>query len=198
MWAQRRNRQPLRKPITPYGNVANGYMHWFYENGKPFILTEDERARVIRGPLPASKVPSTEPNTLMPPVFSHSSTSHFHFTMLPPMEGFFTGAFQSDSSMMSAPLHSPGQFSPSPHQFQTSVPPLALYPLQGPNFRFTYGMVQHTPPGSLFASGPSESGHHNEDDDDADADEDEDDDYAHVPRNPRKKPSSTTLCDRGT
>ncbi|KAK8624058.1 hypothetical protein V6N13_065415 [Hibiscus sabdariffa] len=49
MRAQHRYRQPLREPITPGRTVANGYMHWFYENGKPLILIEEERARVIRG-----------------------------------------------------------------------------------------------------------------------------------------------------
>ncbi|KAK8613955.1 hypothetical protein V6N13_122336 [Hibiscus sabdariffa] len=32
--------------------VANGSMQWFYENGKPFILGEEERTRAIPGPRP--------------------------------------------------------------------------------------------------------------------------------------------------
>ncbi|KAK8704696.1 hypothetical protein V6N13_048313 [Hibiscus sabdariffa] len=51
------------------------------------------------------------------------------------------GAFQPYSAMMSAPSHAPGQFFPSPHPFQTSVAPLAVYPPQGPDFNFTYGMM---------------------------------------------------------
>ncbi|KAK8656754.1 hypothetical protein V6N13_098692 [Hibiscus sabdariffa] len=84
--------------------------------------------------------------------------------MAPPMEGFFTGAFQPYSSMMTAPLHSPVHFFPPPHELHTSVAPLSVYRPQGPS----YGMVQHTPPGSLFATGPSGSGHHAADDEDAD------------------------------
>ncbi|KAK8686206.1 hypothetical protein V6N13_125233 [Hibiscus sabdariffa] len=84
----------------------------------------------------------------MPLVFSHTSSSQFQYTMALPTEGFFTGAFQPYSSMMIAPLHSLGQFFPSPHQFQTSVAPLAVYPPQGPDFGFTHGLVQHTPLGS--------------------------------------------------
>ncbi|KAK8553090.1 hypothetical protein V6N13_141692 [Hibiscus sabdariffa] len=131
----------------------------------------------------------------MTPIFSHSSTSQFHHIMAPPTESFFVGAFKLYTSMMSAPLHSPGHFSPSPHQFQTSVAPLVVYPPQGLDSGFTYGMVQHTPPSSLFASGPSGSGHREEDEDDADADEDDDDDDAPVRRNPPKKLSSTNLWD---
>ncbi|KAK8701554.1 hypothetical protein V6N13_019941 [Hibiscus sabdariffa] len=90
--------------------------------------------------------------------------------------------------MMTTPLHSPGQFFHSPHQFQTSVAPLAVYPPQGPDFGLTYGMVQQTPLGSLFASGPSGSDHQEEDENEADTDEDEDDDDDDAPvrRNPRR------------
>ncbi|KAK8656755.1 hypothetical protein V6N13_098693 [Hibiscus sabdariffa] len=106
MWAQRRNKQPLQEPITPGRTVVSGYMEWFYENGKPFILTTEARARVLRAPRPErprqqrgprstgastgsrqrtggpstsagpgsiAEGPSTEPYTLMPPVFSHDS-----------------------------------------------------------------------------------------------------------------------------
>ncbi|KAK8682700.1 hypothetical protein V6N13_055079 [Hibiscus sabdariffa] len=167
MWAQRINRQPLREPVTSGRTVATGYMHWFYENGKPFIRTTEARARVLQRPRPeqprqqrgprstgastagrqqtgapspsakpgsttyrstgASTGPSTEPYTPMPPIFSHTSSSQFQYTMAPPTEGFFARAFQPYNSMMSAPLHSPRQFLPSPHQFQTSVAPLAVY-----------------------------------------------------------------------
>ncbi|KAK8594156.1 hypothetical protein V6N13_125965 [Hibiscus sabdariffa] len=107
-----------------------------------------------RGQGLAAEDPSTEPYTPMPPVFSHASSSQFQSPMAPPMEGFFVGAFQQYSSMMTAPLHSP-----------TSV---------------------QTPPGSLFATGPSGSGHHAADDEDADEtedDNDDDDDAALVRRN---------------
>ncbi|KAK8662735.1 hypothetical protein V6N13_024626 [Hibiscus sabdariffa] len=119
-------------------------------------------------PVPTSEGPSTEPYTSMPLVFSHSSDSQFQFTMAPSTEGFFAGAFQR------------------------YMAPLVVYPPQGPDFGFKYGMVQHTLPGSLFASGPSGSGHRDkgEDEDDAEADEEEeeedDDDDAAVRRNPQR------------
>ncbi|KAK8544836.1 hypothetical protein V6N13_003396 [Hibiscus sabdariffa] len=52
MWGQRRYRQPLLEPVMPGRAVANGNMQWFYENGKPFILDKEERARVIPRPRP--------------------------------------------------------------------------------------------------------------------------------------------------
>ncbi|KAK8560500.1 hypothetical protein V6N13_082938 [Hibiscus sabdariffa] len=79
MWEQRRNRQPMMHMITPGRAVAPGYMEWFYTNGKPFIMTPEARARV-GGPstsaVPgfAAQGPSTEPYTLMPPVFTHAYT----------------------------------------------------------------------------------------------------------------------------
>ncbi|KAK8640278.1 hypothetical protein V6N13_008037 [Hibiscus sabdariffa] len=200
MWAQRINRQPLREPVTPGKTVATGYMQWFYENGKPFIMTTKVRARVLRRPRPeqarpqrvprstcastrapstsvgrgsAPEGPSTESYTSMPSVFSHASSSQFQYTMAPLTEGFFARAFQPYSSMMTAPLHSP----------------LAVYPPQDTDADFIYGMVQHTPPGSLFASGPSGSGHQEQDENEADTDEDDDDDDdddAPVRRNPRR------------
>ncbi|KAK8632676.1 hypothetical protein V6N13_073062 [Hibiscus sabdariffa] len=45
MWGQHRYRQPLHEPVMRGRTVAKGYMQWFYENGKPFILSEEERAR---------------------------------------------------------------------------------------------------------------------------------------------------------
>ncbi|KAK8655523.1 hypothetical protein V6N13_108098 [Hibiscus sabdariffa] len=38
--------------ITPGRAVAPGYMEWFYANGKPFIMTPEARARVLRAPRP--------------------------------------------------------------------------------------------------------------------------------------------------
>ncbi|KAK8577901.1 hypothetical protein V6N13_076577 [Hibiscus sabdariffa] len=55
-----------------------------------------------------------------------------------------------------------------------SVAPLAVCPPPGLDFDFNYGMVEHTPPGSLFATGPSGSGAHDEDEDEDDAEVDED------------------------
>ncbi|KAK8553188.1 hypothetical protein V6N13_089401 [Hibiscus sabdariffa] len=103
--------------------------------------------------------------------------------MAPPTEGFFVGAFQPYNSMMTGPLHSPRHFFPPPHQLYTSVALLSVYPPQGPS----YEMVQHTPPGSLFATGPSGSDHHVADDEDAgETEEDDDDDDALVRRNPHR------------
>ncbi|KAK8607595.1 hypothetical protein V6N13_053324 [Hibiscus sabdariffa] len=176
-------------------------MEWFYANGKPFILTPEARARVLRAPRSeqprqqrgprstglAAEGSSTEPYTPMPLVFSHASSSQFQSHMAPPTEGFFARAFQPYSSMMTAPLHSPGHFFPPPHQLHTSVAPLTVYPPQRPDFGSSYGMVQHTPPGSLFATGSSGNGHHADDDEDADeTEEDGDDDNALVRRNPRR------------
>ncbi|KAK8534765.1 hypothetical protein V6N13_096926 [Hibiscus sabdariffa] len=52
MWEQRRNRQPMLELITPGSAVASGYIEWFYANGKPFIMTPEARARVLRAPRP--------------------------------------------------------------------------------------------------------------------------------------------------
>ncbi|KAK8665024.1 hypothetical protein V6N13_005202 [Hibiscus sabdariffa] len=107
--------------------------------------------------------------------------------MTPPTEGFFAGAFQPYSLMMTAPLHSPRNFFHPPHQLHTTMAPLSVYPPQGPDFGSSYGMVQHTPPGSLFATGSSGSGHHADDDEDDDEiEEEDDDDDALVRRNPRR------------
>ncbi|KAK8558414.1 hypothetical protein V6N13_103591 [Hibiscus sabdariffa] len=94
--------------------------------------------------------------------------------MPPPTEGFFTGAFQPYSSMMVGPSHSPVPFYP---------PPLSFYPPQGPTFgsSSSYGMVQQTPPGSLFVTGPSGSGHHADE-----SEEDDDDTEPLVRRNPHR------------
>ncbi|KAK8686595.1 hypothetical protein V6N13_125619 [Hibiscus sabdariffa] len=192
--------------ITPGRAVAPGYMEWFYANGKPFIMTPEARARVLRAPRPerprqqrgsrstgasthqgggpstsavlgfAAQGPSTEPYTPMPPVFTHGASSQFQSPMAPPTEGFFVGAFQPYSSMMTAP-----------HQLHTSVAPLSVYPPHRPDFGSSYGMVQHTPPGSLFATGPSGSGYDVHDDVEADrSEEDENDEDALVRRNPRR------------
>ncbi|KAK8683952.1 hypothetical protein V6N13_039993 [Hibiscus sabdariffa] len=123
-------------------------MNWFYVNGKPFILTEEERARVIQGPF------QSDPDNnvvLVLPVPLYGVDEGLKNRLLP------TDQYQH-------------------HRFQTSVAPLALYPPQGPNFGFTYGMVQHTPPSSLFDSGPGGSDYHDEDEDDVGAFEDENDD----------------------
>ncbi|KAK8636216.1 hypothetical protein V6N13_004921 [Hibiscus sabdariffa] len=187
MWAQWRTRQPVLELITPGRAVASGYMEWFYTNGKPFVLTPEARARVLRAPRLAAEGPSTEPYTPMPLVFSHASSSQFQSPMAPPTEGFLTGAFQPYCSMMTAPLHSPEHFFPPPHQLHTSVAPLSVYPPQCPDFGSSYGMVQHTPPGSLFATGLSGSGHHADDDEDGnETEEEDDDDDALVRRNPRR------------
>ncbi|KAK8673900.1 hypothetical protein V6N13_112209 [Hibiscus sabdariffa] len=113
-------------------------MEWFYVNGKPFIMSREARARVLRVPRPerprqqrgprptgaytgsthqtggpstaaglgvATEGPYAEPYTPMPRFFSHASSSQFYspYTpMPPPTEGFFAGAFQSYSSMMTA------------------------------------------------------------------------------------------------
>ncbi|KAK8558486.1 hypothetical protein V6N13_103661 [Hibiscus sabdariffa] len=133
----------------------------------------------------------------MPPVFSHASSSQFQSPMAPPTEGFFVGAFQPYSSMMTTPLHSPRHFFPPPHQLHTSVVPVSVYPLQFSNFDgSSYGMVQHTPPGSLFATGLSGSGHHTANDEDAgETEEENDNNDALVRRNPhrnRRAPSCGT------
>ncbi|KAK8613925.1 hypothetical protein V6N13_122308 [Hibiscus sabdariffa] len=78
----------------------------------------------------------------------------------------------------------------------TSVAPLSVYPRQHPNFGSSYGMVHHTPPGSLFATEPSGSGHHADDDEDADESEEDDDEAgALVRRNPPQESSCTRLWD---
>ncbi|KAK8673388.1 hypothetical protein V6N13_111727 [Hibiscus sabdariffa] len=203
MWAQRSDRQPMLQQITAGRAILPGYIEWFNANGKPFIMTREartrarvlrvprpERPRQQRGPCPTDAStataeqtagpytsagagvdtggPSAEPYTLMPQLFSHASSSQFQpqfNPMPPPTKGFFARAFQPYSSMMATPSHSPG------HLYH---PPLSVYPPQGPTFGSSYGMVHQTPSGSLFATGPSGSGHHA--DDNADESEEDDDD----------------------
>ncbi|KAK8676617.1 hypothetical protein V6N13_142191 [Hibiscus sabdariffa] len=63
---------------------------------------------------------------------------------------------------------------------------LAVYPPHGPNFGFNYGIVQHTPPDSLFATGLSGISARDDDEDDVETDEDEEEnDVEVVRRNPR-------------
>ncbi|KAK8702621.1 hypothetical protein V6N13_020964 [Hibiscus sabdariffa] len=130
--------------------------------GEPLYAEVMKPVHETRGPstsaVPgfAAQGPSTEPYTPSP--------------MAPPTEGFFVGAFQPYSSMMTAP-----------HQLHTSVAPLSVYPPHRPDFGYSYGMVQHTPPGSLFATGPSGSDHDVHDDVEADeSEEDENDEDALV------------------
>ncbi|KAK8691350.1 hypothetical protein V6N13_074861 [Hibiscus sabdariffa] len=104
--------------IIPGRAVASGYIEWFYENVKPFIMTPKARARVLRAPRQglAAEGASTEPYTPLPLVFSHASSSQFQSPMAPPTEGFFIGAFQPYNSMMTAHLHSLGRFFSPTHQ----------------------------------------------------------------------------------
>ncbi|KAK8651175.1 hypothetical protein V6N13_140787 [Hibiscus sabdariffa] len=48
-WAQRRCVQPLREPMRPDRTVANRYIQWFYENGKPFILARRSALELYQG-----------------------------------------------------------------------------------------------------------------------------------------------------
>ncbi|KAK8583373.1 hypothetical protein V6N13_022079 [Hibiscus sabdariffa] len=50
MWAQRSDRQPMLQQITAGRAVLLGYIEWFNANGKPFIMTREARARVLRVP----------------------------------------------------------------------------------------------------------------------------------------------------
>ncbi|KAK8708335.1 hypothetical protein V6N13_059377 [Hibiscus sabdariffa] len=146
-------------------------------------MTPEARARVLRAPRPerprqqrgsptgASTHQTGGPSTFAIPGFAAQGPSTEPYTpspMAPPTEGFFVGAFQPYSSMMTAP-----------HQLHTSVAPLSVYPPHRPDFGYSYGMVQHTPLGSLFATGPSGSGHDVHDDVEADeSEEDENDEDA--------------------
>ncbi|KAK8578344.1 hypothetical protein V6N13_116192 [Hibiscus sabdariffa] len=201
----------MLQPITPTMSVLPGYMERFYVNGKPFIMTREARARVLRVPRPerprqergprptgastataeqpggaytsvGASGPSAEPYTPMPTQFPLQP----QFTpMPPPTEGFFTGAFQPCSSMMVGPSHSAVPFYP---------PPLSFYPPQGPTFgsSSSYGMVQQTPPGSLFATRPSGSGHHADE-----SEEDDDDTEPLVRRNPHRNRRAPDCGTRG-
>ncbi|KAK8624930.1 hypothetical protein V6N13_089816 [Hibiscus sabdariffa] len=189
MRAQRSDRQPMLQQITPGRAVLPGYMEWFNANGKPFIMTREARARVLRvprperprqqrGPRPTGASTGTAQQTAGPYTSAGAGVDagfQPQFTpMPPPTEGFFARTFQPYSSMMAAPSHSPGHFYP---------PPLSVYPPQGPTFGSSYGMVHQTPPGSLFATGPSGSGHHADDNTD-ESEEDDGDTKPHVRRNP--------------
>ncbi|KAK8636332.1 hypothetical protein V6N13_124078 [Hibiscus sabdariffa] len=105
------------------------------------------------------------------------------------MKGFFADVFQSYTSMMIGPSNALEQFYPSTPMFQISVAPLVVYPPTRSNFSFNYGIVQHTPTGSLFVTGSSGSvarddNEDKEEDDDAEVDDDEDDDAEVVRRDP--------------
>ncbi|KAK8624833.1 hypothetical protein V6N13_089719 [Hibiscus sabdariffa] len=168
MWAQRSDRQPMLQQITPGPRPTGASTGTAQQTPGPYTST---------GVGVDAGGPSAEPYTPMPPFFSHTSSSQFQpqFTpMPPPTEGFFAGAFQPYSSMMATPSHSPGHFYP---------PPLSVYPPQGPTFGSSYGMVHQTPPGSLFATKPSGSGHHVDDNSD-ESEEDDDDTEPLVRRNP--------------
>ncbi|KAK8640401.1 hypothetical protein V6N13_008155 [Hibiscus sabdariffa] len=118
-------------------------------------MTPEARARVLRAPRPerprqqrgsrstgASTHQTRGPSTSAVPGFAAQGPSTEPYTpspMAPPTEGFFVGAFQPYSSMMTAP-----------HQLHTSVAPLSVYPPHRPDFGYSYGMVQHTPPGVTF------------------------------------------------
>ncbi|KAK8675773.1 hypothetical protein V6N13_033836 [Hibiscus sabdariffa] len=80
---------------------------------------------------------------------------------------------------------------PPSHHMHTLVAPLSVYPPQHPDFGSSYGMVHHTPPSSLFATGPSGSGHHVDDE----SEEDDDEADALVRRNP---PRNRRAPDCGT
>ncbi|KAK8603736.1 hypothetical protein V6N13_096208 [Hibiscus sabdariffa] len=147
-------------------------------------MTPEARARVLRAPRPerprqqrgsrstgASTHQTGGPSTSAVPGFAAQGPSTEPYTpspMAPPTEGFFIRAFQPYSSMMTAL-----------HQLHTSVAPLSVYPPHRPDFGYSYGMVQHTPPCSLFATGPIGSGHDVHDDVEADeSEEDENDEDA--------------------
>ncbi|KAK8668547.1 hypothetical protein V6N13_106000 [Hibiscus sabdariffa] len=113
-------------------------------------MTPEARARVLRAPRPerprqqrgsrstgASTHQTGGPSTSAVPGFAAQGPSTEPYTpspMAPPTEGFFVGAFQPYSSMMTAP-----------HQLHTSVAPLSVYPPHRLDFGYSYGMVQHTP-----------------------------------------------------
>ncbi|KAK8713083.1 hypothetical protein V6N13_148309 [Hibiscus sabdariffa] len=103
-------------------------------------------------------------------MISHASFSQLQSPMAPPTEGFFVRVFQPYSSMMTAPLYSPGHFFPPPHRLHTSVVPVSLYPMYCPDFSGSnYGMVQHTPTGSLFSADDKDADETEEEEDDGDA-----------------------------
>ncbi|KAK8626177.1 hypothetical protein V6N13_133829 [Hibiscus sabdariffa] len=153
----------MLQQITHGRAVLPGYMEWFYENGKPFIMTREARVRVLRVPRPERPRQQRGPRPTS--AFHPDATSN---------RRVFSGAFQPYSSMMVAHSHSPGHFYP---------PPLSMYPPQDHTFGSSYGMVHQTPPCSLFATGPSGSGHHADDNAD-ESEEDDDDTEPLVRRNP--------------
>ncbi|KAK8656784.1 hypothetical protein V6N13_098721 [Hibiscus sabdariffa] len=51
-WAQRRYLRPLHEPIRPDRTIGNGYIQWFFGNGKTFILSQEEHTRVMPTPRP--------------------------------------------------------------------------------------------------------------------------------------------------
>ncbi|KAK8661664.1 hypothetical protein V6N13_091260 [Hibiscus sabdariffa] len=139
-------------------------MEWFYANGKPFIKTLEARARVLRAHRLERPRQQRGPHSTV--AYGTSNGRLFRRSV---------SAIQFDDDC---------SFTFS----YTSVVPVSVYPPHFPTFGgSSYEMVQHTPPGSLFVTGPSGSDHHAADDEDADeTEEDDDDDDGLVRRNPHR------------
>ncbi|KAK8669913.1 hypothetical protein V6N13_104681 [Hibiscus sabdariffa] len=142
--------------------VANGYMKWFNENGKPFTLSQEEGARVI---------PKLRLETV-----ANGYKQWFYKNGKP--------FIQSQDERSRVIPRSRPERPRQQHGSRSTSASTAMYPPPGPDFGFNYGMVQHTSPGSLFATDLSGSGAHdeNKDEDDAEVDEDKDEDNAEAVR----------------
>ena len=141
-------------------SLGFGYFSWYVENCKPHILTEEERARELslgtqRRP-PAQRpgrgrgrnVQEEPPATPMP---QPSWSPQF----APPSEGFFTDVlqpFMSATGVTTVPMPLTSYYPPPP----AYVPEFAPMP-QFPYFGSSSGIVDQTPPQSLFYTGPSGS-----------------------------------------
>ncbi|KAK8676452.1 hypothetical protein V6N13_142026 [Hibiscus sabdariffa] len=181
MWGQRGYRQSLREPMTPDRTVANGYMQWFYENEKPFILSEEERARVIQGPHLEKPRQQRGPRSIDASTGSRQRTraSSTSVGPVPASEGpssfqpliQFTVSFYYDTSDRRMFCRSISAI-----QFDDECAFTCSWTVL--SFSTSISDISGTPSSVSTRSGLSGSGHRDDDEDgdDAETDEEEDDD----------------------
>ncbi|KAL4388799.1 hypothetical protein GQ457_09G024650 [Hibiscus cannabinus] len=162
-WTDRYSRRPISQPIETY-SITYGYFDWYEANGKPHILTPEERQQQIYA-LPQNWPPTHRPRRAQPaaprrrrgnntresstvppqpqPVVPDPSTpiapqpfSAFQH-MRSPSERFCTNIVHPFMPMFASP----------------TPPPLSMAT------DFDFGFVAHTPPQNLFyTGGPSWTG----------------------------------------
>ncbi|KAK8707781.1 hypothetical protein V6N13_058833 [Hibiscus sabdariffa] len=157
--------QPFHELIVVGRIIVHGYMQWFIENEKPYILTLEERSQQIPRPRPErlrqqrttrnrSNTTSTEMRRMNLPGSSSCTTQRPTLApaLPPPPIEFVTPV-------------PPPSFTHSSHlTFQFMENPSQVFPLLGT--KFSSDIVKQTVSGSLFVIGPSGSSGDDEEDDD--------------------------------